>query len=48
MVTEMQESQIVHRAGVRLAHDLGVKRAVATDYPGGRGGRSGSAPWLSW
>lgn len=31
---EMQESQPIHRAGVRLAHELGVKIGVGTDYPG--------------
>lgn len=31
---EMQESQPIHRAGVKLAHELGVKLCVGTDYPG--------------
>ena len=31
---EMIESQPIHRAGVRLAHEIGVKLAVGTDYPG--------------
>ncbi|MEW6356120.1 MAG: amidohydrolase family protein [Planctomycetota bacterium] len=31
---EMKESQQIHRAGVRLAHKLGVKLCVGTDYPG--------------
>lgn len=31
---EMAESQPVHRAGVRLAHQLGVRLAVGCDYPG--------------
>ncbi|NOZ23097.1 MAG: amidohydrolase family protein [Planctomycetes bacterium] len=31
---EMKESQPIHREGVRLAHELGVKLAVGTDYPG--------------
>ena len=35
MIKEMQESQTVHREGVRLAHKLGVKIGVGTDYPGG-------------
>jgi len=35
MVKEMQESQRVHRDGVRLAHELGVRIGVGTDYPGG-------------
>ena len=32
---EMIQSQDIHRAGVRLAHELGVKIAVGCDYPGG-------------
>ncbi|NOY79408.1 MAG: amidohydrolase family protein [Kiritimatiellaeota bacterium] len=35
MVREMQDSQLVHREGVRLARELGVKVGVGTDYPGG-------------
>ncbi len=31
---EMKESQQIHREGVRLAHDIGVKLCVGTDYPG--------------
>jgi len=31
---EMIEAQPGHRAGVRLAHELGVKLGVGTDYPG--------------
>jgi len=31
---EMIESQPIHRAGVRLAHEIGVKLGVGTDYPG--------------
>ncbi|MBN1674903.1 MAG: amidohydrolase family protein [Kiritimatiellae bacterium] len=31
---EMIESQPVHRAGVRLAHECGVTFCVGTDYPG--------------
>jgi len=31
---EMIEAQPVHRTGVRLAHQLGVKLGVGTDYPG--------------
>lgn len=31
---EMQQSQPIHRAGVRLAHEVGVKIGVGTDYPG--------------
>jgi len=31
---EMQQAQPIHRAGVRLAHDLGVKLCVGDDYPG--------------
>ena len=31
---EMKESQPIHRAGVRLAHEIGVKIGVGTDYPG--------------
>jgi imidazolonepropionase-like amidohydrolase len=33
---EMQEAQPIHRAGVRLAHELGVKIGVGCDYPGTR------------
>lgn len=31
---EMSESQPIHRKGVKLAHDIGVKLCVGTDYPG--------------
>ncbi len=31
---EMKLSQPIHRAGVRLAYQLGVKLGVGTDYPG--------------
>ncbi len=31
---EMTQAQPVHREGVRLAHEIGVKLAVGTDYPG--------------
>jgi imidazolonepropionase-like amidohydrolase len=31
---EMKESQPIHRKGVSLAHEIGVKLAVGTDYPG--------------
>ena len=31
---EMARSQPIHRQGVRLAHELGVKLCVGTDYPG--------------
>lgn len=34
MMAEMKESQPIHRAGVRLAHEIGVKIAFGTDYPG--------------
>ena len=34
MRKEMEESQPIHRAGVRLAHEIGVKLCVGTDYPG--------------
>ncbi len=34
MLEEMKESQPIHRAGVQLAHKLGVKIAGGTDYPG--------------
>lgn len=33
MEEEMRASQPVHREGVRLAHELGVKIAVGSDYP---------------
>jgi len=33
---EMRQAQPVHRAGVRLAHELGVTLCVGCDYPGGR------------
>ncbi len=31
---EMTQAQPIHRAGVRLAHEIGVKLCVGTDYPG--------------
>ncbi len=31
---EMAEAQPMHRAGVRLAHEIGVKLCVGCDYPG--------------
>ena len=31
---EMKEAHDIHRAGVRLAHEIGVKLCVGTDYPG--------------
>jgi len=31
---EMTLAQPIHRAGVRLAHEIGVKIGVGTDYPG--------------
>ncbi len=31
---EMTQAQPIHRAGVRLAHQIGVKLCVGTDYPG--------------
>ncbi|MFP3904473.1 MAG: amidohydrolase family protein [Armatimonadota bacterium] len=31
---EMSESQPIHRKGVKLAHQIGVKLCVGTDYPG--------------
>ena len=31
---EMKQSHPIHRAGVRLAHEIGVKIGVGTDYPG--------------
>jgi len=34
MLEEMRRAQPVHRAGVRLAHELGVRIAGGTDYPG--------------
>ncbi len=38
MLKEMREAQPVHRAGVRLARELGVKIAGGTDYPGSANG----------
>jgi len=35
MIEEMQQAQPIHREGVRLAAQLGVKLCVGTDYPGG-------------
>ena len=34
MMEEMQQAQPIHRKGVRLAHRIGVKIAVGSDYPG--------------
>ena len=31
---EMTQAQPIHREGVRLAHEIGVKLCVGTDYPG--------------
>ncbi|HUS79826.1 MAG TPA: amidohydrolase family protein [Armatimonadota bacterium] len=31
---EMSQAQPIHRAGVRLAHEIGVKLCVGDDYPG--------------
>lgn len=31
---EMKEAQPIHRRGARLAHQIGAKLAVGTDYPG--------------
>lgn len=31
---EMSESQPIHFEGVKLAHEIGVKLCVGTDYPG--------------
>lgn len=47
MLEEMRKSQPIHRAGVRLAHELGVKIALGTDYPGSaKGWLVGDAtPW---
>lgn len=38
---EMQQAQQIHRDGVRLAHELGVKIGVGCDYPGGTWWRIG-------
>ena len=38
MAEEMKESQPIHREGVRLAHELGVKIAFGCDYPGSKDG----------
>jgi len=32
---EMRQAQQIHRDGVRLAHEIGVKIGVGCDYPGG-------------
>ena len=47
MLEEMRKSQPIHRAGVRLAHEIGANIAVGTDYPGsGKGWLVGDAtPW---
>ncbi|MCD6360556.1 MAG: amidohydrolase family protein [Armatimonadetes bacterium] len=43
---EMSESQPIHRAGVRLAHEIGVKLCVGCDYPGtSRTWRVGDRTW---
>ncbi|MFW5867488.1 MAG: amidohydrolase family protein [Armatimonadota bacterium] len=34
MAEEMKESQPIHREGVRMAHELGVKIGFGCDYPG--------------
>lgn len=36
MAEEMKQAQPIHRAGARLAHELGVKIAFGTDYPGSK------------
>ncbi len=38
MLAEMRQAQPIHRAGVRLAHELGVRIAGGADYPGSAGG----------
>ncbi len=38
MIAEMRQSQPIHRAGVRLAHELGVRLALGCDYPGSSAG----------
>ncbi len=35
MRAEMERASPIHRAGVRQAHQMGIKLAVGTDYPGG-------------
>jgi imidazolonepropionase-like amidohydrolase len=47
MLEEMRKAQPIHRAGVRLAHEIGAKIALGTDYPGsGKGWLVGDAtPW---
>ena len=47
MMKEMREAQPIHRAGVRLAHQIGANIAVGTDYPGSaHGWRVGdNTPW---
>lgn len=47
MLAEMRQAQPIHRAGVRLARQLGVKIALGTDYPGSaKGWLVGDAtPW---
>lgn len=36
MAADMKQAQPIHREGARLAHELGVKIAFGTDYPGAR------------
>ena len=47
MMKEMQESQPIHRAGVRRAHELGIRIGLGTDGPGSaHGWEPGDAtPW---
>lgn len=47
MIEEMQQASPIHRAGVRKAHEVGIKLAVGTDYPGSaHAWRIGDAtPW---
>ncbi len=43
MAAEMKQAQPIHRAGTRLAHELGVKIAFGTDYPGSKAWAVGDA-----
>ncbi len=36
MAADMKQAQPIHREGARLAHELGVKIAFGTDYPGAK------------
>ena len=36
MAADMKQAQPIHREGARIAHELGVKIAFGTDYPGAR------------